>query len=119
MSLICGHIYVYHCNWINPPHDKLAICIQASPEWVFWFNSRPRPHGQGQLQIDVTDHPAAIKYPCFLDLAQVKAMSPREAQLAQDRGAISSVFRAKVITALGMPITLLSPAHQAVALANL
>ena len=119
MPFVCGNIYVYHCNWIKPPHDKIALCVHDNPEWVFWFNSKPKSHGQGQLTVDTVDHPTAIRYSSYLDLSGVKAVSPNEVAVAQNRGPISAPFKAKIMAALALPIKTLPPTHLSVALNNL
>ena len=119
MSLVCGHVYVYRCAWIKPPHDKIALCICGERNWVFWFNSDPRFHGQGQLAVGPADCPAALAKNGYLDLSSVKAVSPSEAGAALDRGPISPAFRAKIREALAQPIAPLPAAHKTLAMENL
>lgn len=119
MNLVCGHVYVYRCTWIKPPHDKIALCICGNQNWVFWFNSNPSFHGQGQLAVGPADYPAALTKNCYLDLSSVKAVSPSEVGAAADRGPISPAFGAKIKAALAQPNALLPPAHKALVIANL
>lgn len=119
MALINGNVCVYFCNWINPPHDKIALCICDQRSWVFWFNSHPRSHGHGQLLCDQNDHPGALTGPCTLDFSSVKAVAPSERAIVQSRGPISMAFRAKILSALANPIKTLPDAHRQLAIANL
>jgi hypothetical protein len=119
MSLVAGHVYIYRCAWIEPPHDKIALCICGDRNWVFWFNSKPCFHGQGQLAVGPADCPAALTRNGYLDLSGVKAVSPSEVGAAADRGPISPAFRAKICAALAQPIAPLPPTHKALAIENL
>jgi hypothetical protein len=114
-----GDILVYRCGWINPPHDKIAICIQAQPAWVFWFNTNAQFHGYGQLLCDPTDHPAALTRQCYLDLSGLKVMQPSEIAAALSRGVASPAFRAKIKAALQNPIKTLPDSDRLLVLANL
>lgn len=116
--LICGHIYIYRCNWINPPHDKIALCVCDERKWFFWFNSDPRVHGEGQLQVARDCH-AAITKDCYLDLGSVKAVSEAELAAARDIGPISDALRADIEAALANPIRVLPEMHRTVARDNL
>jgi hypothetical protein len=104
MAISNGSVSVYYNSWINPPHDKIAVCICDQRSWVFWFNSLPRQHGYGQLLCDPSDHPAALVRPCTLDLSSVKFISPSERAAVQDRGIISPAFRNKILAALANSI---------------
>lgn len=118
MTLVVGHIYVYPCHWIVPPHDKIGLCLCAERRWFFWFNSKPARHGQGQLAIADGEH-AAITKDCHLDLGSVLAASPEEATAAADRGVLSAGLRARIVEALSSPIKVLPEAQRAFALAAL
>jgi hypothetical protein len=116
-----GHVYVYYCAWIKPPHDKICLCICHTRHWVFWFNSRAAFHGIAQLPIVPADHPAAITDNCFLDLSGLKALDDREIALANaaPRGQISLAFRAKLLTALANPIKTLPESQRLLAIAGI
>lgn len=116
-----GHVYVYRCAWIKPAHDKIALCICGANNYCFWFNTSPRHHGHGQLEVGPADHPAAITQKCYLDLSQVKAMDASEVANAEGRarGLVSIAFRAKIIGALAVPIKTLPDLHRNLAIANL
>jgi hypothetical protein len=117
-TLLVGNVYVYFCRWINPPHDKIALCICASPPLFFWFNSKAAFHGQDQLRVAAREH-AAITRDCYLDLSGVKGISDLELRDRKDRGTISDVFRARILAALTQPIKLLPEVHRKLALASL
>lgn len=119
MLVFKKNVYVYYCNWIKPPHKKIAICICDLKYWVFWFNSKAVFHNIGQLACDASDHPAALSKSCFLDLSSVKAMSQQEIASAIDRGPISDHFRKKILTALSAPNPKLPPVHKSLAISNL
>ena len=117
-TLVRGNVYVYHCVWINPPHDKIAICICNVRNWFLWFNTNAAFHGLGQLAIVQADHPSAITRNCFLDLSAVKGSSPQELIDAakNDRGPISAPLKEKIRLVLQTPIPLLPDLHRSVIL---
>lgn len=115
MNLIAGNIYVYYCAWLDPPHDKIGLCICDQRNWVFWFNSEARFHGIAQLPIAARSH-AAIPKDCFLDLAGVKVLSAAEIAVAEDKGPINEALRSLIKGALGSPIKRLPELHRQQAL---
>lgn len=119
MPLTNGFIYVYYCNWIRPPHDKIALCICKDSNWVFWFNSNAKFHNIGQLPCEGADHSTALRKACFLDVSGVKEMSASEVRNCVDRGEISPAFKARILQALGQPIKTLPEPHRALAIAAL
>lgn len=119
MPINIAHIYRYPCNWIKSPHDKIGLCVCDTKNLVFWFNSDPAYHGQGQLRCSSSDHSSALSKECFLDLSGVKEMSSWEMQWAADKGEISLQFRLKITSALSLPIKTLSPFYRKIALTNL
>jgi hypothetical protein len=118
MTLAAGNVYVYPCRWIQPPHDKIALCICGARNFFFWFNSKSAVHGQGQLRISEKEH-SAITKDCYLDLSGVKGISDVELRDIQDRGAISEALRTRILAELANPIGPLVEAHRKLALANL
>jgi hypothetical protein len=119
VTLTVGHIYRYHCCFIDPPKNKIGLCVNADPVWFFWFNTNARWHGFGQLPAEAADHPAALNRECFLDLSDVKGVSNAEMQTMIDWGMISDAFRNRIIGALEQPIGRLSTRQRALALDNL
>lgn len=115
-TVVRGNIYVYRCRWIDPPHDKIALCICDKRNWFLWFNSKAAFHGQGQLPITPLDHPAAIAKDCFLDLSSVKGSSQEEIAEAveKNRGHISDDLKKKIIAMLEKPIPVLVEVHRTV-----
>jgi hypothetical protein len=118
MTCPTAHVCVYFCNWIKPPHDKIALCICDTRNWFFWFNSKPALHGHGQLPVASGEH-SAITKDCFLDLSGLRSVSADELAKAQMRGAISDALKARIVTALSVQIKPLPDAHRIVALNNL
>ena len=116
--LVRGNVYVYHCRWIIPPHDKIAICVCNNRNWVLWFNTKAAFHGLGQLAVGKADHPNAITRDCFLDLSAVKGSSPQELIDAakNDRGPMSATLKEKILNALQTPIPLLPDFQRSVIL---
>jgi hypothetical protein len=118
MTVKCKSVYVYYCQWIKNPHDKIVLCICDKSKFFFWFNSEAAFHDHGQLAIAAGEHPAITKA-CFLDLSGVKGISPQELKGIQDRGPISESLSTKILTALAAPIDLLPSAHKNLAIQNL
>ena len=119
MLLRCGHVYVYDCLWIKPPHPKIAVCFCPERNWFFWFNSEARFHGHGQLAVGEAEFPPVLTKDCYLDLSQVCAGSPQELATASDRGLLPAPLLSKVVRALGSPIFTLPDINRKLALANL
>ena len=116
--LVRKNVFVFYCNWIADPHDKIGLCICDARAWCFWFNSAARSHGHGQLAISAGEHSALPKN-CFLDLSGVKVLNQTERSAANDRGQISQALATKILMALSTPIKLLPETHRQLAIANL
>jgi len=118
MILTIGNIYVIYCSWINPPHDKICLCICDARRWFFWFNTKPSFHNIGQFKIQANAHPA-ISHECFLDLSSIKTASAAEITNSVDRGPISPFLRDIIKAELSTPIKRLPEAHRLHALSVL
>jgi hypothetical protein len=103
MNFVIGRVYIIHCTWIVPPHDKICLCVCDQRNWFFWFNSSCAFHNIGQLAVGANCHPA-IAHDCFLDLSGVKSVSPQEARTARDRGPIDAALSAQIKAVLSVPI---------------
>lgn len=119
MTLAAGRVFRYRCRFTNPPKVKIGLCICPERKWFFWFNTDARSHGIAQLAADVNDCAGALTRACFLDMADVKAVSPAEMETLEDCGAISAEFCARVLEALAGPIKTLPDVHRQLASANL
>jgi len=119
MTLSVGHIFIYPCLWVQPPHPKIALCFCAERRWVFFFNSNPCFHGIAQLQVEAKDHEEALTKACYLNLSETLCTSLDEAKSARDTGIISASLRDRIVAILANPIKTLPDAQRSLALANL
>jgi hypothetical protein len=113
-----GYVYVIYCSWINPPHDKISLCIDEKNNWFFWFNSNKKVHDIGQVPAPNGCHGSIVKE-CFLDISSVKTFSPNDLATARDRGPLNDPFKTTVRDALTAGVKLLPPLHSNLALAAL
>jgi hypothetical protein len=113
-----GYVYVIYCSWIDPPHDKISLCIDDKNNWFFWFNSLPKTHGIGQVDAPNGCHGAIVK-DCFLDISGVKTFSPIDLTTARDRGPLIEPFKTTARDALIAGVKLLPQVHRDLALAAL
>lgn len=111
------NVYVYFCQWIKNPHDKIALCVCDKKVWCFWFNSEASFHGIAQLPVKVGEHTAITK-DCFLDLSEIKGLSDIELQSAKDRGPVSDALKKRIIEMLKQPIKTLPQGQRMLALKN-
>jgi hypothetical protein len=113
-----GHLYWITFGFIQPPHEKISLCICSERPLFFWINSNPKPHGIGQLQVSVQLCPI-LRYDSVLDLSGAKTGAEADLNTARHAGPISGDLRALVIGELSNPIRLLPDAHRLLALGNL
>jgi hypothetical protein len=73
------------------------ICVCDQANLFFWINTLPRPHGDGQMPLRATDHPAAFNRDCYLDCSRVTTANRAEMAAAADRGVISEAVRDRVM----------------------
>lgn len=111
-------MYVIHCSWIHPPHDKISLCISSEKNWFFWFNSDKKTHGIGQVVAPDGCH-RAISKDCYLDLSGVKTFSPNDLKTAQERGALTDPFKTVVRDTLKAGVKTLPASHRDLGLAAL
>lgn len=119
MSLTAGHVFIYQCLWVRPPHPKIALCFCSERRWVFFFNSNPCFHGIAQLEVEPGEHNTALTKPCFLNLSETLCLSLDEVKNARDTGIISAASRDRVVAVLANPIKTLPGAQRALALEKL
>jgi hypothetical protein len=81
----------------RPPKDKIVLCVSVDPgPYFLWFNTLPRPHGDGQLAIAETEH-SAISRDCYLDCSRMTTFSPIELATAAARDLASPGMLGKVL----------------------
>ena len=115
-----GHVYVVLTTLSRPPKDKITLCICAASNLFFWINTRPRPHGIGQVALRADDHRQALTHDCYLDCSRVTTFLPDELEAARHRGAISPALAARIVETLSRePPKTLAPRHLKLAIANL
>lgn len=118
MPFEAGHIYWITFGFIQPPHEKISICICPEQPLFFWINTKPKYHGIGQLSVPAAICPS-LKYDSVLDLSGVKTGSPADLASARSDGPISADLKALLIAELSNPIRLLPDGHRLLALKNL
>lgn len=115
MPLTIGNLYYIWCSFIDPPHEKISICICDERPLFFWVNSAMRHHGIAQVEIQAGET-AGIVAPSYADLSSVKTASPNDLRMARDYGQISEQLRQRLFAALSVPIASLPEAHRLKAL---
>ena len=118
MPFVAGHIYWITFGFIQPPHEKISLCICPVRPLFFWINSNPKPHGIGQLDVSVHLCPI-LAYDSVMDLSGAKTGPEADMKTARPAGPITGGLRALVVAELSNPIRLLPDAHRLLALANL
>ncbi|WP_366556722.1 hypothetical protein [Aquibaculum sediminis] len=110
-SLEVGHVYVVRTTLNKPlPKDKITICVAAGENYFLWFNTKPQPHGFGQLPCTAEDHPA-LSHDCYLDLSRLTCFSPNEIATARHRGTISDALRERIVQMVEAGIETLPTRH--------
>ena len=112
VGFTAGHVYYINCSYIEPPHEKISLCICPIRHWFFWINSEPRFHGIAQIAVRPADHPSAIVKPCYLDLSSIKTFGQSDLASARDTGVLSGSLRGTVVAALRSPIKNLPDIHR-------
>jgi hypothetical protein len=119
VNLAVGHVYIVHTTLSNPPKDKITICICASDNLFFWINTKPRPHGIGQMHLKAADH-TALTHDCFLDCSRMTTFQPYEMEGAMHREPISRDLAQRIVRFLkDEPPRTLPPRYVNLAIANL
>lgn len=114
-----GHLYIVTTTLVDPPKDKLVICVCAERNWFVWINTLPRYHGVAQLPLRENDHPALAR-DCHLDCSRITTFRDVELQQARDRGPISTVLANSIVEFLGNSAPKTLPESQRLAIiANL
>jgi len=118
MPFQVGNLYYIRCPYINPPHEKICICVCAERPLFFWVNSNPRIHGIAQVPLaaNITN---GILHDSHADLSGVKTAAPFDLDRARDFGPISEAALALIKAALQQSNRMLPEAHRLLALANL
>lgn len=87
--------------------------------WGFFFNSKSRSKGIGQIKCVPDDCPKALTKDCYLDVSGLKAMKPEELARATEFDPISERLYEILIAELTSGNDMLSEAHRVVALVGL
>lgn len=118
MPFEAGHIYWITFHYIEPPHEKISLCVCPERPFFFWINTRPKSHGIGQLAL--TPHQCdQLSHDSFLDLSGFKTGTELDFGTARYGAPMSDGMRAEVLHALSQPIRLLPDSHRNLALGNL
>jgi hypothetical protein len=118
MPFQVGNLYYIYCSFINPPHEKICLCVCAQSPYFFWVNSHPRVHGIAQVAL-ATGISNGINHDSYADLSGVKTAAPHDLARARDFGPMSQDALALIKAGLQQPNRMLPEAHRALALANL
>ena len=113
-----GCIYIIYCNYINPPHDKICLCFNATDRLFFFVNSRPRLPLDAQEPVSLLEH-SALSHDSFIDLSSAKTFSPLEVARAAERGALSAAVVQRVRARLVTGAKTLPPRYRTLALDGL
>jgi hypothetical protein len=114
-----GQLCVVRTTLSRPPKDKLTICICANENLFFWINTEPRAHGEGQLALAASDHPA-LSRECYLDCSRVTTFPPLELKAAEIRDVISAELAGRIVQFLeDAPPKTLAPRYRKLAVENL
>ncbi len=114
-----GQLCVVRTTLSRPPKDKLTICICANENLFFWINTEPRAHGEGQLALAASDHPA-LSRECYLDCSRVTTFPPLELKAAEIRDVISAELAGRIVQFLeDAPPKTLASRYRKLAVENL
>lgn len=118
MPLAVGGIYYIWCSYLEPPKEKICICICGETPYFFWVNTDPRPHGIAQipLRAGISN---GIMHDSHADLSDLKRASERDLARARDHGIMSDEMRALIVSGLQQPIRTLAEHYRQLALNNL
>lgn len=118
MPLVVGNLYYIWCSFIQPPHEKISICICDERPLFFWVNTAARHHQIAQIPI-AAGETGGIVSDCFIDGSSVKTASPIDLGTARDMGPLARVVCDRLLLALSNPIASLPENHRQKALAAL
>jgi hypothetical protein len=118
MPFQAGHIYWITFHYIQPPHEKISVCVCPDRPLFFWINTNPKPHGVGQLLVQPGDCDQ-LRHESYIDLSGLKTGSEFDLNSARYGAPLSERMRAALLSALAQPIPLLPDVHRNLALANL
>lgn len=118
MPLVAGNLYYIWCSFIEPPHEKISICVCPTSPYFFWVSSQPRSHGIGQvlLPAGITN---GIDHDSYADLSTFKMASQKDVLRARDFGPIEAAAKALILATLNNPIETLAEKYRLLALQNL
>jgi hypothetical protein len=112
-------VYRYQCNWIDPPHPKIFLCVDGPKRWGFFFNSKSRRHGIGQIECQPDDCAEALSKNCCLDISGIKALSLDEEARSTEYNEISARLYDLLLIEFTNGNDLLGEAHRLVALTGI
>lgn len=94
-----GHVYIVNTALSQPPKEKYAVCICVDPRLFVWINSKARPHGKDQLQIEAGCH-ELVKHDSHIDLSKLFAHPDFEMEVAKEFARISKELCQRIIEQL-------------------
>lgn len=112
-------VYIYRCDWLNPPHPKIFLCADGPKGWGFFFNSEARRHGIGQIECIPADCPRALTKDCWLDVSGLKAMTLADIGRSTEFDEVDQRLFDVLIAELTKGNDMLSEAHRLIALNGL
>ena len=118
MPFEAGHIYWITFGFIQPPHEKISLCVCPDRPLFFWISSKAKSHGIGQVGVSAQIC-STLKYDSYLDLSGVKTGSEADLASARHVGPISEDLKRLIVASLNIPIKLLPDAYRLLALANI
>lgn len=94
-----GHVYIVKTALSNPAKEKFAMCVCVDPRLFVWINTKSRPHGKDQLQIEAGCH-ELISHDSHVDLSRVVNHPDFEMDAAKEFSRISKDLCQRIIKQL-------------------